>query len=594
MRRLAWSGLLLFIGCGDDGGAAAGTDTDDASTGAVSTGTNEDTATTTTESSDDESSADSTGEPPPNEPPVAVIEASVHSGGAPLVVELDASASSDPDGTIVSWEWTFDDGTTASGEQVSHTFEDGGCHSIELVVTDDGGATASASDMVAVVLGTPMSPVQATVDSAPLASAVLPRDVDDNEGTAHFAGTLTSTGWGEIVAELVAEDVVVGTAFQLVCSDPPFAFEVDLPVPAERTAFEVRLSAGLGEQREAIVSVPDVVAGDVYIVQGQSNAVSGQYNGDANVDQGPFIRTFDGAQWVTANGNAGGEGSGAGIGQWPMRMSGALSEAHDMPIAIINAANGGQPIGFFQRNDDNPLDTNTNYGRLLTRIQAARLQEGIRAILWYQGESDGGDFQGHRDGFLALVDDWRSDYTPIERIYVTQLRAGCGGDVIGTQEVQRTLPDEFDDMTVMSTNALDGHDGCHYAYAEGYEELGNRYAGLLGRDLYEEAPAQDVEPPNPESAQFAGGGTQIVLTLRNAQSDVTWQDGAQIDFRLEGSAVTVISGAAEGNVVTLTLSGDGSAATGLTYLGRIGAGQWVTNENGIGLLSFFALPIEAE
>lgn len=595
MRRLACAGLLLFIGCGDDGGAAGGTDTDDTGSGPTSTGIDDATASTTEETTDDESSDGSTGDPPPpNEPPVAMFEPSVRSGGAPLMVDLDASASSDPDGTIVSWEWTFDDGTTASGEQVSHAFEDGGCHSIELVVTDDDGATASVSEMVAVVLGTPMSPVQATVDTAPLASAVLPRDVDSNEGTAHFAGTLTSTGWGEVVAELVADGVVVGTAFQLVCSDPPFAFEVDLPVPAERTSFEVRLSAGLGEQREAIVSVPDVVAGDVYIVQGQSNAVSSQYNGDANVDQGPFIRTFDGAQWVMANGNAGGEGSGAGIGQWPMRMSGALSEAHEMPIAIINAANGGQPIGFFQRNDGNPVDTATNYGRLLTRIQAARLQEGIRAILWYQGESDGGNFQGHRDGFLALVEDWRSDYTPIERIYVTQLRAGCGSDLIATQEVQRLLPDEFDDMTVMSTTALDGHDGCHYAYAEGYEELGNRYAGLLGRDLYDAAPATDVDPPNPESARFAGGGTQIELTLRNAASDVTWQDGAQIDFRLEGSAVTVVSGAAAGNVVTLTLSGDGSAATGLTYLGRTGAGQWVTNENGIGLLEFLALPIEAE
>ena len=595
MRGLACLGsVLLCVGCGDDGGVAGGTDTDDATTGTASTGVGEGTTTTSSEGSSGESGSGSSGEPMPNEPPIAAFETSVRSGGAPLMLDLDARASSDPDGTIVSWEWTFGDGSTASGERVTHTFEDAGCHSIELVVTDDGDATGAASGSVAVVLGSPELPVDATVDTAPLGSAVIPRDIETNEGTARFGGTLASAGWGEVVAELVADEAVVGSAFQLVCSEPPFAFEVDLPVPAERTSFELRLSAGVGDEREPILSVPDVVAGDVYIVQGQSNAVSSQSNGDANVNQGPFIRTFDGAEWTMANGNAGGENSGTGIGQWPIRMSSVLSEAHDIPIAVINAANGGQPIGFFARNDDDPTDAATNYGRLLTRIRAARLEEGIRAILWYQGESDGANFAGHRDGFLALVEDWQADYGPVERIYVTQIRAGCGGDLIGTQEVQRTLPDEFDEMTVMSTTALDGHDGCHYAYAEGYEELGNRYAGLLGRDLYDETPANDVQPPNPDSAQFAAGGTQIVLTMRNAESEITWEDGAQADFRLEGSPVTVISGAAEGNAVTLTLSGDGSAATGLTYLGRTGAGQWVTNENGIGLLEFLALPIDAE
>ncbi len=597
MRRLGiLGGLLLCAACGDDGGSMGQTETDGASSsttggadGPVATSTVADDSGTTN------GSDDSTGEPPVNEPPVAVFEVSTYSGAGPFTVDLDASASSDPDGTIVSWEWTFDDGTTAAGQQVSHTFEDGGCHSIDLVVTDDAGATGAAADMVAVVLGAPMTPVDAMVDTAPLPSAVLPRDVATNEGTARFSGTLNSTGWGEVVAEIVSEKVVVGTAHQLVCAaDAPWTFEVNLPVPAERTSFEVRLSAGLGELREPIMTVPDVVAGDVYIVQGQSNAVSSQYNGDANVDQGPFIRTFNGTQWVVANGNAGGENSNGGIGQWPMRMSGALSQAHEMPIAIINAANGGQPIGFFQRNDDNPLDTGNNYGRLLTRIQAADLQQGIRAILWYQGESDGGNFQAHHDGFLALVDDWKVDYGPIERIYVTQIRAGCSGNLIGTQEVQRTLPDTFPEMTVMSTTALDGHDGCHYAYAEGYEELGNRYAGLLGRDLYEESPANDVQPPNPASAQFAAGGTQILVTLRNAASTVTWQDGAQADFQVDGAGVTVMSGSAAGNVVTLQLSGDGSAATGLTYFGRTGAGQWVTNENGIGMLEFQALPIDPE
>ena len=45
--------------------------------------------------------------PGPNEPPVAQFVADVQDGEAPLLVSFDASASSDPDGTIASYAWDF-------------------------------------------------------------------------------------------------------------------------------------------------------------------------------------------------------------------------------------------------------------------------------------------------------------------------------------------------------------------------------------------------------------------------------------------------------------------------------------------------------
>ena len=301
------------------------------------------------------------------------------------------------------------------------------------------------------------------------------------------------------------------------CGPAPVAFELDVPIPAELRAFDVELSARADDVIEPIAEVTDLVAGDLYVVTGQSNAASGQYSGDANVNQTPFIRSFGvntengpdtaaDTSWHQARGN--GAGGPGGIGQWPIRMARLLSETHQVPIAIFNGARGGRPIDYFQRDDGDPDNLSTNYGRLLTRMRAAGIEDRVRAILWYQGESDGGDFEAHRAGFLELRDDWAEDYPGPERLYVTQLRAGCSGNLIRTQEVQRLLADEFDEIAVMSTTALDGHDGCHYAYAEGYEELGERYAALLGRDLYGEIPATDVEPPNPASARFEAEGSE--------------------------------------------------------------------------------------
>src|SRR5262249_14374249 len=46
----------------------------------------------------------------PNQPPTAYPFAAPGGGVAPLTVNFSGSASSDPDGTIVSYAWTFGDG----------------------------------------------------------------------------------------------------------------------------------------------------------------------------------------------------------------------------------------------------------------------------------------------------------------------------------------------------------------------------------------------------------------------------------------------------------------------------------------------------
>ncbi len=75
-----------------------------------------------------------------NQPPVAMIVApAMASVGMP--VDLDGSQSSDPDGSIVSWEWMIGDLATETGDHVIYTFLAEGTIPITLTVTDDMGAT---------------------------------------------------------------------------------------------------------------------------------------------------------------------------------------------------------------------------------------------------------------------------------------------------------------------------------------------------------------------------------------------------------------------------------------------------------------------
>jgi PKD repeat protein len=78
---------------------------------------------------------------PANQSPVARATATPGSGTAPLVVTFDGSSSSDADGVIASYAWTFGDGGSAAGQTANHIYQTAGSYSAHLTVTDNQGAT---------------------------------------------------------------------------------------------------------------------------------------------------------------------------------------------------------------------------------------------------------------------------------------------------------------------------------------------------------------------------------------------------------------------------------------------------------------------
>jgi len=64
-------------------------------------------------------------------------------------VRFDAAGSTSSDGVITEYEWTID-GQQQYGEEVTHTFEESGEHSISLEVTDDTNLSDSTQKFVTV------------------------------------------------------------------------------------------------------------------------------------------------------------------------------------------------------------------------------------------------------------------------------------------------------------------------------------------------------------------------------------------------------------------------------------------------------------
>jgi PKD repeat protein len=80
----------------------------------------------------------------PNQPPVAVAGGPYC--GAPLApVVFDGTASSDADGDSLSYQWSFGDGTTATGPTPTHAYANPGTYPVILTVNDGVAAAADTA-----------------------------------------------------------------------------------------------------------------------------------------------------------------------------------------------------------------------------------------------------------------------------------------------------------------------------------------------------------------------------------------------------------------------------------------------------------------
>jgi hypothetical protein len=280
-------------------------------------------------------------------------------------------------------------------------------------------------------------------------------------------------------------------------------------------------------------------------------------------------------------------------------------ESQKIPICIFNGAVGGTRIDQHQRDPANPENQATIYGRLLLRVQQARLTHGIRGILWHQGENDQGSdgptggfgWETYRQYFIDLAAAWKQDYPNVQHYYLFQIwpkscAMGYNGSDNRLREVQRTLPSAFSHLGIMSTLGIEPPGGCHYP-AAGYAEFARLICPLVERDNYATVFAHSTTPPNLQCAYFAGGQKdEIVIEF---DQPVKWDNALVSEFYLDGEKGKIASGAASGKVVTLKLTA-ATTAQKLTYLDSKSWSQarLLRGENGIAALTFCEVPILAQ
>lgn len=279
-----------------------------------------------------------------------------------------------------------------------------------------------------------------------------------------------------------------------------------------------------------------------------------------------------------------------------------MVESEKIPICIINGAVGGTRIDQHQRNNTDPTDVSTIYGRLLWRVQQAKLTHGIRGVIWHQGENDQGadgpsggfGYETYRRYFVDLAASWKTDYPNIQHYYVFQIwpkscAMGINGSDNRLREVQRTLPKLFSNLSVISTLGIKPPGGCHFP-AAGYAEFAKFLHPMMQSQLYLR-PEGPFHSPNLKRAYFPTEKCdEVVLQF---DCPVNWSDSLVNQFHLDGEPNQVVAGSANDDQITLKLKGP-SKSRMVTYLD---SANWkpdnlLYGKNGLAALTFCDVPIE--
>jgi hypothetical protein len=447
-------------------------------------------------------------------------------------------------------------------------------------------------------------------DERPEDNQFYARD-DKSEGTLHCNGTLQ--GAAEIAY------------LTITANGRPYKSE-SVKLPADRSyAFAIKLKPGLvkyaaefgsktGDLETSLHKAENLVCGDAYLIQGQSNAEATDVGKDDPTFSSEWIRSYgstsgssDGARlklWTNAvcRDRKGGKGQ---IGYWGLELAKRLVENQQMPICILNGAVGGSRIDQHQRNPIAPDEVSTIYGRLLWRTRQAKLTHGIRGILWHQGENDQGadgpsgkfGWQTYQDHFIDLAAGWKRDYPNIQHYYVFQIwpRAcsmGIDGSDNRLREVQRTLSMHFSNLEIMSTLGVKPPGGCHFPPA-GYAEFARLICPLIERNDHGKSFAAAITPPDLKKVTYASDKRDILVL--EFDQPVAWNEAIAKHIYLDGAKANIVSGTATGETVTLKLAAP-VAAQRITYLDSRSwsRDQLLFGSNGIAALTFCDVAIRAK
>jgi hypothetical protein len=447
---------------------------------------------------------------------------------------------------------------------------------------------------------------------------LYPRNTN-NEGLINIYGQVEFLGWKYFSVQILRDEKKIDYQKAVISyagNIGKFSFKT-ISIKAELAEYSFKIF-GVNTQNDSveIVNRQHVVAGDAYVIAGQSNALALL---NENVYQNKFARTY-GAN-LSQNPNSSWALSEYGndrVGLIGGGIQKSIIEKYKIPVCIINQAIGGISItASLYRDAYNVENSTNNYGLTYLRVKkAGLLNGGIKAWIWRQGEaeSSGGASQWGEQ-FDKLYKFWHIDYPDIKKYYIFQTGLLSTNEPAGLlrdfQRRTKTIYSDVDNITCIGTK---GYDGVHYAaigHVQTYQELFR----MIDRDFYGQKYSENVNSPNVQKAFFSKPDkTEITIEFEKDQKMIWTEDTLLLDkngvlvkqfmrnnFYFDGNSINnlVVSGKAISNQIILTLQA-APPKSRFNYLPtyhnnqqfEVFGGPFLTNKVGMRTFSFDQVLIE--
>jgi hypothetical protein len=449
---------------------------------------------------------------------------------------------------------------------------------------------------------------------------LYPRDAQ-NEGKVSVSGSTELAGYKYVSVQVFRNQ----TLFKYLRAEIKYdskgigSFSAETKIKAELAEYDFKVFGFKTADSTLIVNRQNIVSGDVFVLTGQSNA-TGFFSETATNEYcrsfGKITENLNTAMynpadtlWVLSN-KAYLVGS---VGPLGFEIQKQLVEKTGVPNCLINAGfHWSSAKGHSERNEKNPAELTSGYGRMLYRIQKAGLANAVKGFIFRQGETEAyNEGSGWEMYFDNLRRNIKLDLPNLKKIYVYQIDIIYYPTPVGAtiRDYQRRLPDIYPDVRSVSTVGTVSFDGLHYG-REGYQQNGLELSRLIQRDFYQLKDTLNINSPDIKKVFYTSEekkqlvlvfdeGQQLVYPEKYKHSEHVTLDMKDF-FSLDGNAGSVLSGKADNNRIILELSGSRNAAT-LNYLpeyvaeGRIDypfRGPYIKNKLGMRALTFYQVPVK--
>lgn len=420
-------------------------------------------------------------------------------------------------------------------------------------------------------------------DNLPQDYQLYPR-TDKNEAIVPISGIIELANW-KYLSVVVYRDK---KPYQYQRSDIKYdtkgnvgTFDLKPLIKSELAEYDFQIYASqTGKDSVLMTERKNIVAGDAYLIYGQSNARAWEIDYKY---RNQYARTYGfgsqsgGYSWGLSNsGFTGGyDGEQNIVGEWGIEFQRAIAENYGIPTCVINASTSGSNIKTLSdRNPKNPADYNTLYGRLLDFAQKTKLVNHIKGFFYWQAETDAAQNPGlWKPGFDQLYKFWQIDFPAVKKFYLFQIPlfgAGDYNDEVGVlRDYLRKLGDIYPKVSSYAPIGASGWNGWHFEL-NGYIQIGKELGKIAGYDFYGEQKKLIV--PNIRKAYYSNKErNEITLSFDDGQQMIYPSDtivpkigGGLMNsslkdfFYINGEWQKVASGRAEANRIILKLKKNAS------------------------------------